>query len=47
MKKRKVLEAAVSLLVAICLWMYVVTVVTPDDDIIIEDIPITFVKTLK
>jgi len=43
MKKRKVLEAAVSLLVAICLWMYVVTVVTPDDDIIIEDIPITFV----
>ena len=42
MKKRKLFEIAAALLGAICLWLYVVTVVTPDDDIIIEDIPITF-----
>ncbi len=42
MKKRKLLELAGALLCAISLWLYVVTVVTPDDDVIIEDIPITF-----
>lgn len=42
MKKRKLLEIGGALLCAICLWLYVVTVVTPDDDVVIEDIPITF-----
>jgi len=41
-KKRKLLELCGALLCAICLWVYVVTVVTPDDDVVIEDIPITF-----
>lgn len=42
MKKRKLMELCGALLCAICLWVYVVTVVTPDGDVIIEDIPITF-----
>jgi len=41
-KKRRLLELCGALFCAICLWVYVVTVVTPDDDVIIEDIPITF-----
>lgn len=33
---------AISLLAAICLWAYVVTVVNPDGDTIISGIPVTF-----
>lgn len=42
MKNRKLLEIILAILGAFCLWLYVVTVVTPDDDLIITDIPITF-----
>lgn len=42
MQKSKLIEIAVAILGAICLWMYVVTVITPDDHITIADIPIVF-----
>lgn len=42
MKKRKIFEIALSVFCALCLWIYVVTVVTPDDDLVIENIPVTF-----
>jgi len=41
-KMRNLLNIAVAVIGALCLWIYVVTVVTPDDDILIEDIPISF-----
>lgn len=42
MQKSKLFEIAAAILCAICLWMYVVTVVTPDDDMTITDIPVVF-----
>ena len=42
MQKSKLIEIAVAILCAICLWMYVVTVITPEDDILITDIPVVF-----
>jgi len=41
-KNRKIWEIALAVFCALCLWIYVVTVVTPDDDLVIENIPITF-----
>lgn len=43
MQKRKILDLIIALLCAILLWIYVVTVITPEDDVTISDIPITFV----
>lgn len=42
MKNRKLFEIILAVVCALFLWMYVVTVVTPDDDLLIENIPITF-----
>lgn len=42
MKRSKLISMAVSLLAAVCLWAYVVTVVNPDGDTVISDIPVTF-----
>ncbi len=42
MKKGKTFEIVVSVFLAICLWMYVVTTVTPNDSITISDIPLVF-----
>lgn len=42
MQKNKLFEIAAAILCAVCLWMYVVTVVTPDDDTTITDIPVVF-----
>ena len=42
MKRSKLITMAISLLAAICLWAYVVTVVNPDGDTIISGIPVTF-----
>lgn len=42
MKKNKTITMLVSLLAAICLWIYVVTVVNPDGDTVISNIPVTF-----
>ena len=43
MKGGKLLQAIAALLCAVCLWIYVVTVVAPEDDMTISGIPITFV----
>lgn len=42
MQKSKVIAAAAALLVSICLWIYVVTVVNPEDTVVISGIPVTF-----
>ena len=42
MKKNKILSVLLSLLIAICLWFFVVTVVTPEDSQWIYNIPVTF-----
>ncbi len=42
MKKDKIFDLIIAILAALSLWMYVVTVVTPDDDIVITDIPVVF-----
>lgn len=42
MKKNKIFDLIIAILAALSLWMYVVTVVTPDDDIVITDIPVVF-----
>lgn len=42
MKRSKLITMGISLLAAICLWAYVVTVVNPDGDTIISGIPVTF-----
>lgn len=42
MKKSKAFEIIASIVLAICLWMYVVTTVTPNDSITISDIPLVF-----
>ena len=42
MSKRKLMNAIVAVIGALFLWIYVVTVVTPDDTIVIENIPISF-----
>ena len=43
MRKNRVLDIFIALACALCLWIYVVTIVTPEDDITISDIPVTFV----
>ena len=40
--KSKLFAMIVSILAAMCLWVYVVTVVNPDDDVVIGNIPVTF-----
>lgn len=42
MKSSKLISMIVSLLAALCMWMYVVAVVNPDGDTVISDIPVTF-----
>ena len=42
MKDSKIITFIVSLVIAICLWFFVVTVVNPDGDTTISDIPVTF-----
>ncbi len=40
--KSKLFAMIVSVLAAMCLWVYVVTVVNPDGDMVIGNIPVTF-----
>lgn len=40
--KNKIMLALLSLLIAVCLWIFVVTAVTPDDSQWIYNIPVTF-----
>ena len=42
MKKNKIISVLLSLLIAICLWFFVVTTVTPEDSQWINNIPVTF-----
>ena len=42
MRKSKIFSFAAALLVSICLWIYVVTVVNPEDTVTISGIPVTF-----
>ncbi len=42
MKKSNLILMFISLLAAICLWVYVVTIVNPDGDTTISGIPVTF-----
>lgn len=42
MRKSKLWEIAAAIACAIFLWMYVVTVVTPDDDVTVTNIPVVF-----
>lgn len=42
MKRNKTVDVIISLVCAICLWIYVVTVVTPEDDMTINEIPIVY-----
>lgn len=42
MKKNKILSVLLSLLIAIALWLFVVTTVTPDDNQWVYSIPVTF-----
>ena len=42
MKKNKIISILLSLVAAICLWIYVVNTVTPDDSQWIYNIPVTF-----
>lgn len=43
MQKSKLLDLVIAVLCALALWLYVVTVVTPEDDLTIGNIPVTFV----
>lgn len=40
--KSKLFSLIVSVLAAMCLWVYVMTVVNPDVDLVIGNIPVTF-----
>lgn len=40
--KSKLFSLVVSVLAAMCLWVYVMTVVNPDVDLVIGNIPVTF-----
>ena len=40
--KSKLFSLIVSILAAMCLWVYVMTVVNPDVDLTIGNIPVTF-----
>ena len=40
--KSKLFSLIVSVLAAMCLWVYVMTVVNPDVDLTIGNIPVTF-----
>lgn len=42
MKINKIIIAFISLLAAVCLWAYVVTVVNPDGETVISNIPVVF-----
>ena len=42
MKKNKIISLLLSLLIAICLWFFVVTAVTPEDSQWIYNIPVTY-----
>ncbi len=42
MKKNKIVSILLSLVIAVCLWIYVVSTVTPDDSQWIYNIPVTF-----
>lgn len=42
MKKNKIVSLLLSILIALCLWIYVVTVVTPEDTQWVYNIPVTF-----
>ena len=42
MKDSKIITFVISLVAAICLWIFVVTVVNPDGETTISDIPIVF-----
>ena len=42
MKRNKTVDVIISLLCALFLWIYVVTVVTPEDDVTINEIPIVY-----
>lgn len=42
MKKNKIISLLLSVLIALCLWIYVVTVVTPEDTQWVYNIPVTF-----
>lgn len=42
MKTNKIMSLLLSVLIALCLWIYVVTVVTPEDSQWIYNIPVTF-----
>jgi YbbR domain-containing protein len=44
MQKNKVFSALISLVIAFCLWPYVITVDNPDYKDTIYDIPLTFVN---
>lgn len=44
MKKNKILSILLSLLIAMCLWVYVVSTVNPDDSQWIYNIPVTFIN---
>lgn len=44
MKKNKIISILLSLVIAVCLWIYVVSTVTPDDNQWIYNIPVTFVN---
>lgn len=42
MKKNKIISLLLSVVIALCLWIYVVTVVTPEDAQWVYNIPVTF-----
>lgn len=42
MKTNKIISLLLSVLIALCLWIYVVTVVTPEDSQWVYNIPVTF-----
>lgn len=44
MKKNKIISLLLSVLIALCLWIYVVTVVTPEDTQWVYNIPVTFIN---
>ena len=44
MQRNKILTILLSLVIAVCLWVYVVSTVTPDDSQWIYGIPVTFVN---
>lgn len=44
MRKNKIVSILLSLVISVCLWIYVVSTVTPDDSQWITNIPVTFVN---